>query len=77
MTFDYRALINAFNNYASYVDAAITSIGGMPPSQVNMATMFTLQMNMNQFSMFSETLSNVMAGVNAVGMTVSRNVKTS
>jgi hypothetical protein len=77
MTFDYRSLIQAFNNYAHYVDAAIASIGGMPPSQVNMATMFTLQMDMNQFSMFSETLSNVMAGINAVGLTVSRNVKTS
>ncbi|MBJ7449246.1 MAG: DUF5407 family protein [Parachlamydiales bacterium] len=75
--FNWGKLLNKFNEYASSVDAYISSIGNMPASQVNMGTMFQLQMDMNQLSMFAETFSNVMAGVNAIGMTVSRNVKTS
>lgn len=73
---DWQNLINAYGTYSSYVSSLTSSIGGTNLSTgVSMQSLFQLQLAMNNLSMFGQTLTNVMQGVQEVAMGISRNAK--
>lgn len=72
---DINSLINAYNSMSSQVSAMTTSIGNTTSSGVQMQKLFQLQLAMNNLSMFGQSLTNVIEGIQDVAMAVTRNVK--
>jgi hypothetical protein len=48
-------------------------IGNQPADSIQMAEMFQLQMAMNELSMFGETITNVIQGIQQIAQSIARN----
>jgi hypothetical protein len=75
MSIDYNRMMSAYNRMTDQINSMMKSIGGYSAGGVQMQKLFELQMNMNQLSMFGQTVTNVIQGVQEVAMGVARNAK--
>jgi hypothetical protein len=55
------------------VDQQMQQIGNQPADSIQMAEMFQLQMAMNELSMFGETITNVIQGIQQIAQSIARN----
>lgn len=72
---NYENMMSAYNRMTDQINSMMTSIGKQTAGGVQMKMLFQLQMNMNQLSMFGQTVTNVIQGVQEVAMGVARNAK--
>lgn len=72
---NYQNMMSAYNRMTDQINKMMTSIGKQTAGGVQMQMLFQLQMNMNQLSMFGQTVTNVIQGVQEVAMGVARNAK--
>lgn len=73
---DWSGLLNKYTSYSNYVSSLTSGIGQTNLSTgVSMQSLFQLQLAMNNLSMFGQTLTNVIQGVQEVAMNISRNAK--
>lgn len=72
---DPTAMINAYNRFAGSVKQMMVSIGGQTAAGVQMQQLFQLQMSMNQLTMFGQSVTQVIQGVQEVAVASARNSK--
>jgi hypothetical protein len=72
---NFNNLIHAYEAMSSKVAGMTTSIGQQSSSGVQMTKLFQLQMAMNNLSMFGQSLTNVIQGIQDIAMSITRNVK--
>lgn len=73
---NWSNLLTEYGSYSQYVSSMTSSIGGTNVSTgVSMQNLFQLQLAMNNLSMFGQTLTNVIQGIQEVAMGIARNAK--
>ena len=72
----WSAMISAYGRMSGHVSSMASMIGNTSAQTgVSMSQLFQLQLLMNNLSMFGQTLTNVMQGVQEVAMGIARNAK--
>ncbi len=74
---NWNALIGLYSTMSSSVATQSASLGSSSniSTGVSMSALFSLQLAMNNLSMFGQTLTNVIQGVQEVAMGIARNAK--
>lgn len=73
---DWNNMLTEYGSYSLYVSSMTSNIGGTNVSTgVSMQNLFQLQLAMNNLSMFGQTLTNVIQGIQEVAMGIARNAK--
>jgi hypothetical protein len=70
---NYQTLIQEYQAMTQRVDQQMQQIGNQPADSIQMAEMFQLQMAMNELSMFGETITNVIQGIQQIAQSIARN----
>jgi len=68
-------MMKAYNAMSGTISTMMSAIGNQTAGGVQMQMLFQLQMLMNQLSMFGQTVTNVIQGIQEVAMGVARNAK--